>query len=59
MKNSDKTELKRIVLDIPEDRIKSWSMVDLWKRYAPHVSYSTFKKYFKVFRKTSDKEKKK
>ncbi len=50
MRNIEKIELKRIIKSIPQDRLSLSSIKHLWQRYAPNVSYGTFRNYLKVFR---------
>jgi hypothetical protein len=55
MLNSEKTELKRIILeDIPSHITSEHNLAKIHRRYAPEYSYGTFRKYWKTFRGGSD-----
>lgn len=49
MRNDEKAELREIVRGIPADRLRS-PIAQLWRRYAPWVTYGTFKKYVRALR---------
>ncbi len=50
MENKQKQELKTIVKEIPQIRVDSFRIKTLWRIYANHFTYGTFRKYLMTFR---------
>lgn len=48
MLRTQQIELMKIMRTIPSDRFYNTSLKNLHQRYIPKVSYSTFRKYWKI-----------